>query len=72
MLAQCFGVSADITHIDTNTTIDRYTEGFERLIADYEKYRLGYQVEGFNVQDHYSDGLKGILTCESLENLILF
>ena len=71
-MGQCFGVSADITHIDTNTTIDRNTEGFERLVADYEKYRLGYQEEEFNVKEHYSDGLKGILTCESLVNLILF
>ena len=54
-------MSADISHVKVNTTIDRNTEGFERLVADYEKYRLGYQVEEFNVKDHFSNALKGKL-----------
>ena len=58
-LAQCFGVSADISHVNTNTPIDRNNEGFERLVADYEKYRLGYQEEEFNFKDHFSDALYG-------------
>ena len=63
-LAQCFGVSADISHDNINTTIDRNAEGFERFVADYEKYRLGYQAEEFNFKDHFSDALKGNISLQ--------
>ena len=65
----CFGVSADISHINTNSTIDRHTEGFERFVADYERFRLGYQLEEFNFKDHYPDSLKGIHLRESFNSL---
>ena len=49
-LNTCFGVSADISHAPSNTTITRFSKGFERMIADYENFRGGYQEELFDVQ----------------------
>ena len=54
-LNTCFGVSADISHAASNTTITRLSKGFERMIADYEDFRGGYQEELFDV--HFPSSL---------------
>ena len=58
-LNTCFGVSADISHAPSNTSITRLSKGFERMIADYQDYRGGYQEELYNVKDHFPQSLKG-------------
>ena len=58
-LKKCYGVYADFAYDGTNSTITKETKGMERMIADYQEYRGGYQHELYHVDHHYPSYLIG-------------
>ena len=63
-------MSADISHAASNTSITRLSKGFERMVADYEDFKGGYQEELYNVKDHFPSFLQGKDICVTIQNTL--